>query len=134
MTNRKIKFYTSKVLTGFDDAVLQAVTRLTIVGRLKFSNCDIQKMLPENTRVEGAEAKSAQLEAIAESMQALSGVTVRIEETNRQFSYETTCALLEIEHFVRVGSILEGELEYKLAAAPTIGTLGLMGTESGVRS
>ena len=122
MTNRKIKFYTSKVLTEFDDAVLQAVTRLTIVGELKFSNRDIQKMLPENMRVEGAEAKSAQLEAIEESMQALSGVTVKIEETNRQFSYETTCPILDIKEF----ELTTDGAKYVLKAAPTIGTLGLM--------
>ena len=122
MTNRKIKFFTSKVLTAFDDAVLQAVTRLTIVGELKFSNRDIQKMLPENMRVEGAEAKSAQLEAIEESMQALSGVTVKIEETNRQFSYETTCPILDIKEF----ELTTDGAKYVLKAAPTIGTLGLM--------
>ena len=122
MTNRKIKFYPSKVLTAFDDAVLQAVTRLTIVGELKFSNRDIQKMLPENMRVEGAEAKSAQLEAIEESMQALSGVTVKIEETNRQFSYETTCPILDIKEF----ELTTDGAKYVLKAAPTIGTLGLM--------
>lgn len=122
MTNRKIKFFTSKVLTEFDDAVLQAVTRLTIVGELKFSNRDVQKMLPENMRVEGAEAKSAQLEAIEESMQALSGVTVKIEETNRQFSYETTCLILDIKEF----ELTTDGAKYVLKAAPTIGTLGLM--------
>lgn len=124
MTNRKIKFFTSKVLTEFDDAVLQAVTRLTIVGELKFSNRDIQKMLPENMRVEGAEAKSAQLEAIEESMQALSGVTVRIEENNRQFSYETTCLILDIKEF----ELTTDGAKYVLKAAPVIGTLGLMGS------
>lgn len=125
MTNRKIKFFATKVLVAFDDAVLQAVTRMTIIGGLKFSARDVQKMLPENTRVEGAEAKSVQLGKIAESMEALSGVTVKIDETNRQFAYETTCPLLEITKFER----RTDDFMYELAAAPVIGTLGLMGSQ-----
>ena len=122
MTNRKIKFFAATVLMSFDDAVLQAVTRLTIAGRLSFSVGDVQRMLPEKAQEKDVNRRNDQLLAIDKAIDALSGVTVRIEEDNRQFAYETTCPLLEIKRFVQT----EDGLQYELAAAPVIGTLGLM--------